>query len=779
MIRANGIANLFVLNPNGIIFGSNASLNIGGSFIGSTASSLKFADNTQLNATSTQTTPLLTVSVPIGLQFGNNPGRILVQGNGQGIRTTTELIDTTTGLRVQPNKTLALVGGDVALEGGTLKTVGGQIELGSVSEPSLVNLTPISSGWAFGYQSVPTFGKIQLSEQATIDASGVGGGNIQVQGRRVSLTNGSQIETSTLEAEPGGTLAITATESVELIGASIDAQVPSGLVSAVYPKATGTGGNLTLDTRRLSIRDGGKIQVNTSGAGSAGSILVNALESVEVIGSTADGSLTSGIFGRVRRGATGNGGNLTINTGRLSIRDGGEISASTFGTGSAGSILVNALESAELIGTRVNGLFPSSLFGIVNSEATGNGGNLTINTGRLSVRDGGQISVSTAGAGSAGNLLVNALESAELIGTSADGSLSSGLFGRVRKGATGNGGNLTVNTKRLSVRDRGKISVSTFSTGSAGSILVNALESVELIGSTTDDLNLTGLGARSSSAGNAGDLKIETGRLSVQDGAQVSVSSESSGKTGQFQIQASSIQLNNQAKLNAESYSGEGGDISLRSQNLQLRRGSNITATADNRGDGGNINGGNININTDLLTVLERSNITADAFQGRGGNIRINTQGFFRSPDSKISASSNFGINGTVQINTLVTNPNNGLVELPSVPINILGLVAQGCRDGSGAKGASFVITGRGGLPRQPSDPLRVDAVRVAGATEAQTENRLVAINSQTTRPESSAGLVEANSWIVNSKGDVILLAQPSQPSIAKSSDSTLTCYAP
>ena len=144
-LGVDGAANLFLINPNGILFGENASLDVQGSFVGSTADSIKFADGIFFSAINNQETPLLTISLPIGLQMGQNPGKITVKGNGHNLTYETDLFTLATirddvgGLQTQTGKTLALVGGDIALEGGNLKAESGRIELGSVAQPGLVS----------------------------------------------------------------------------------------------------------------------------------------------------------------------------------------------------------------------------------------------------------------------------------------------------------------------------------------------------------------------------------------------------------------------------------------------------------------------------------------------------------------------------------------------------------------------------------------------------------------------------------------------------------------
>ncbi len=254
-------------------------------------------------------------------------------------------------MHVQPKQTLALLGGDVVLEGGTVKTPGGRIELGSVGANSFVSLTPISKGFALGYDSVSTFKEIQLSQQTDVDASGAGGGDIQVRGSKVTLTDGSQIEASTLRDESGGTLNVTASDVIEVAGISSDGNNNSALLSAVYPNATGAGSNLSLTTRQLIIRDGASVYTKTYNQGSGGNLMIRASDLIEVIGLSKDNSYISNLSATTQRGTTGHSGNITIETGRLIVRDGAFILTDTYNDHPGGSLTIKANNSVELSGT--------------------------------------------------------------------------------------------------------------------------------------------------------------------------------------------------------------------------------------------------------------------------------------------------------------------------------------------------------------------------------------------------------------------------------------------
>ncbi|NJP09687.1 MAG: S-layer family protein [Leptolyngbyaceae cyanobacterium RU_5_1] len=740
LIRANGIANLFLLNPNGIIFGSNASLNIGGSFIGSTANSIKFADGSEFSAVNPQAPPLLTINVPIGLQYGANAGGITVRGSGNNLfLNETDLSvnreSRPAGLQVNTGQTLALVGGTVTLEGGNLTAAEGRIELGSVGEAGMVTLTPTNPGWTFGYQGISSFQDIRLSQAASLEASGNSGGSIQVQGRNVILTEASAMLADTLGNGSGGRLTIQTTDSVQVSGFSFPPSGPpfsSRLSTDVAPGATGQGGSLAIETGRLLITDGAQISSGTFSAGNAGAITVMA-QDVEIIGSSPLGA--SGLFAPVESLATGRGGSLTIATNRLRLTDGGQINTITFGAGDAGNLTVRA-KDIEIVGTSPDG-FPSGLLANVEEGATGNGGNLTIATDRLRLINGAAIGASTFGAGDAGSLTVRA-QDVEVTGGAPSGS--SGLF--AISNDTGNGGNLLIETQRLRVADGGQIATSTAGAGNAGDLTVRASESVELIGTT--EFGRSGLFSSAiAGTGDGGNVTVASDRVIVRDGATISVSNFSSrnpdipagqGAAGNLTVQANSILLDNQGILTAEAAVGDRGNINLQSGLILMRRGSAITTNAQ-----GTATGGNITINTDILAALENSDITANAKQSFGGRVIINAQGVFGTkvrqqltPESEITASSELGteFNGIVELNTPDADPNRGLVKLPSNTTPNTQVVAA-CRQ---TQGNQFVVTGRGGLPEAPTQTIRDSTVwedlRLAGRREVGVRESGVRSNS-------------------------------------------------
>jgi filamentous hemagglutinin family protein len=660
LIQANAPANLFFLNPAGIVFGINARLNVGGSFLATTANSIVFADGTQFSASNSQVSPVLTVSVPIGLQFGAAPGDIV---NRSVVRVGSQ----TVGLQVSTGETLGLLGGNVIMEGGNVTAAGGQVIVGSIGSNGFVALA-LNTGerqLELGFGRVQTFQDIQMSNQADINADGIGGGDILVQGRSLTLDGISTISALTQGNEPGRTV--------------------------------------TVNVEQLLLQGGSQIQVSTRGAGRGGDLIVNASDSVQLVGTSADARFASSLLARARTG-TGAGGNLTVNTRRLILQEGAEISASTFTSGQAGNLAINASELISLSGTDRNG-FASGLFAQqATASATGNAGSLTITTGQLSVQAGAQIGTRT-------------------------------------RGSAGQGGNL----------------------------IVNASQSIEVSGRASNTQSPSILSAGSTGAGTAGSLSISTPRLLVQDGGTISVSGTGTGAAGNLEIVAPSLILNNQGSLTAETTAGQ-GNITLRSQDLRLRNASLISTNAT-----GPARGGDITISTTTLVALENSDITANAEESFGGRVSIRAQGIFGTafrpqltPDSDITATSRLGpqFSGSVTIQTPDVDPSQGLVQLQTTVVDPSSLVAQTCSTDPERTVSEFIITGRGGLPPSPTLPLTEETVLVDLGKPAtgQVSDRPIPPLSQTpalppTTDSTEAPLIQAQGWIVNADGKVVLLA--------------------
>ncbi|MEN9521374.1 MAG: hypothetical protein RLZZ381_3962 [Cyanobacteriota bacterium] len=460
ILSSQGSANFFLINPNGIIFGENAQLDVGGSFIATTADRVEFEDGAEFSADPTQDKSILKVSVPIGVQFEGNNGAIAVNGNGLGISDTPE--ETTSGLSVQPDQTLALVGSKLQFDGGIVKTAGGRIELGSVGSGS-VKLEAIDKGVALNYENNPSLENIQLSNSATVDASGEGGGDIQVTGRQIKLEEASQIETNTLGAKNAGSLNINASEGLELIGVAGNKSTENtSLRSNTREEATGDGGNIKIDTERLTVRDDAVISASSTTVGNAGSIEILARDSVYVARKSRAGTGSSISTASLDEESLGKAGNLSIETGRLTILDGGVVSVATFGKGAGGNLSIRAKNSIEISGESLTGQSSSRIS--AKTEGTGKSGNVFIETRELSVQEGAIVNVGSEdeGTGDAGILTINA----EDINLDNSGSI-------IAISSSGNGGNINLNTNNLQIDENSQITAAAQNDGNGGNITIN------------------------------------------------------------------------------------------------------------------------------------------------------------------------------------------------------------------------------------------------------------------------------------------------------------------
>ncbi|MEX0269395.1 filamentous hemagglutinin N-terminal domain-containing protein [Leptolyngbyaceae cyanobacterium UHCC 1019] len=1010
--------NFFLLNPNGIVFGPNARIFVGGSFLASTAERMLFQDGTVFDTRNQTATPLLTVSVPVGLQMGQTPGtiqsRMLIIAGINSLFTD-----------------FALVGGDITLDNSTIITAGQRLELASVGELGtvglrlngdrlslnlatgeprrditlsnqsrasaaagnvggdvvvtgrniLLNQGLIFSGTQFllgnaatnqvGDVTVDATATLQLTQNSgianTVDAfttgqagnvrvtaadiqmresslisafvGGIGSagnvqvtansidmdgiplngllpseinssvlnpgrgrsGNVTVETATLKLTNGANISTTVGSMGTVGNVRVTA-NTITLDGTTPNGQSSSTIASQVLNGGRGRGGDVTVQTGSLSVTNGAAVSTNTFGNGNAGNVQVTA-NTITLDGIASNGQFAGGIGSQVAQTGTGNAGNIAIETGSLTVTNGALISATTLGTGNAGNIRVigqtitldntasntpfasgisggvgftgrgnggdisveadsltltrgagistgtrgegnagsvrvkgnriavdgfnpsgqvpSAINSATvsrtggnggtvtieanslsvtngalvavstvgngnagsvrvkanaiaLDGTSPDGLVPSTINSTATQLASGNGGDITLETETLSVTNGATISAGTAGTGNGGNVRVTANEIA-LDGTSPDGQNSSGLLSEVENTGSGRGGDITVQTDSLSVTNGAAVSASTFGNGNAGNIRAIA-NTITLDGTNPNGQLASRIASQvgATGSGRGGDISVETDSLSVTNRATVSSSAFGNGSAGNLDITAHNIRLD-RGSITATSVSGDGANISLNVRDLLLLRyGSQISTTAGSDQFGGN--GGNITINAPKGFIVgvksENSDITANAFTGSGGRVNITTQGIYGlqfrprlTEFSDITASSTFGINGVVAINTLGIDPSRGLQQLPGGLVDPSNRIDQKCAVGSGFRRSSFTVTGRGGLPENPFDPLQ-SGEDIASWVEVRSGSIPPSDPTQNSLPSP---LIEADRVIVGKDGSVQLVASQSMAELGGS----------
>jgi filamentous hemagglutinin family protein len=725
-LNSSNPVSLFLMNPAGIVFGKNASLNIGGSFVGTTANSIKFADGTEFSAVNPTDKPLLTMSVPIGLQMGQNSGNIQLQGKGHqltgGAFTPVIRNNTQSTLKVNSGNAIALVGQNVALSGGVLTAENGRVEVGAV-KTGTVNINYTSSEFQLDYANIKSFGDIQLVNRSLVDASGLTSGGIQLQGQNISFTDGSAALIQTMGSQVPNSIRVRTTGSLELSGdvrTAPDLGIVSGVVSSRLMSEnlrTGRGADIDVSAGDLRLNDGANVVTRTYGTNFGGDININVAGDIQANRTALlNPSLLSGVSAVTF--SSGQSGNINIIASNIAITDGGLINANNFGQGNSGNVNLDVSGTIVVKGIESRTLSPSNIGSTALRE--GNGGTLNLNTSKLVVENGGTVSTSSLNSGNGGKVTINASESVEARGSSPNGQLSSRI-------------------------------------GASVPILPAVLRrSLQLPDRPT---------------GNAGSLTINTPKLQIDNGAKVTVNNEGLGNGGNLNINANSLRLDNQGQLIANTTSGTGGNINLNLQSdLILRNNSLISTEAKGVG-----NGGNITINSPIIAGLENSDIIANAVAGNGGNINITSQGIFGlkfrpqiTSESDITASSEFGVNGTVDINNFGVDPNSGLVELPTNIHDSSRQIATGCSNNTGS---SFVATGRGGIPENPNQEVRSDRTW-SDIRDISAYRNTQTVQAQIPTPEQT--LVQATGWRRNADGKIEIFADKSPPGVQPS----LTCAA-
>lgn len=546
MLQAD--ANLFLLNPQGIMFGENATLDLNGSFYASTADVMRFEDgsvlSTRLNETDT-----LTVAAPSAFGFlHENPAGMAIAGST---------------LEVPEGGTLAMVGGNIEMTGGSLEAPSGRIHIASVA--SLGDVTFHLSGEAPGLQpdlqvdGFERFGEVRVSQNAVIDASGAPGGTVAIRGGRV-LLDGAHVAANTLGDVGSSPIAIEVLAGDMVL--THEASMRADTLGA------GDAGAIQLTVDHLHMEMASRIRSETRAEGRASDITVRATTFTATGGSRID-SWTS---------STGQGGKVAVRvTGDMTLR--GE---------SPGAVWVSSINTST----------------VSREEQAGAAGHVSIQARNLIVADGANIKSTTYGAGPGGHVSIDVTETLAISGTTLDGNFATAIGAQTD--GRGNAGRVSVQARDITISDGGAIVGTTFNSGQGGDVTVQATGTITLSGTGPNDRSATNIGSNTQAstlqAGDAGDVLVEARDIVIADGALIQSDSHGMGQGGNVTVRATdSITLSGIAphgryaggiSANAQGHGQEAGDagtVLVEAHDITVTGGAEMTSVTFGPGQGGNV----------------------------------------------------------------------------------------------------------------------------------------------------------------------------------------------